>query len=180
MKISILGLGNVGSVLASHLIASDRICVDELNIYDVNKKTLRGNYYDLLDMRDVLGKGTRIRTGVHESDVYIITAGKPRKSSKEEWNYPKNLQIVLNCVSKCGNNSKIMIITNPVERITNFLKRMGYKNVIPVGKYLDAARFLRTRNDPEKVAVQILDSKGYTNFGVVAEVLKRLEAEEGT
>jgi len=173
MRITIFGMGRVGSTLASFIVASS-LPVSNLHIYDTNKQVSLGNYYDLINMRDLLRKKMKITIGYDKlSDAYIITAGIPRKSGERSFDYPANFQIVQSCLSKCSLKSKVFLLTNPTEKLASSFSKIGYDNIIPIGDLLDKVR-IKLRDQPEEIANTIIDTKGYSNFGCIAEVLLRL------
>jgi len=173
--ISIIGLGNVGSILASHILVNVR-SIDNLYIYDINTSKMFANYLDLMDMKDILGIPTTINLGIPKKNaIYIITAGRPRKSSEDDYNFNHNYKIVKQIVEKIGKDELIYIITNPTDRITKMLKKDGY-NVKSIGVVLDNSRYSRFGNS-DVIAGIIIDWKGYTAFGVVADVLKNLSED---
>jgi len=172
-SVSVIGLGRVGSVLCSSIILSG--VADKLYIYDKNIDIMLGNREDLMDMSFFVNGSIDIEIGVGESDVYVITAGKPRKAGGK-FDYKTNFKIVKECVELCGKNKTILVATNPVDEICRKLKGMyDDRTIIPVGKLLDSEREFRTGRDSEDVANYILRTKGYTNFGCVGEIITILK-----
>jgi len=165
MKIQIIGMGNTGKCIASFLLKSS-LKITEMGIIDIDDKKMLGNYYDLLDMLNLMGKRNVMEIGMIDADYYIITAGKPRKNSKDDHDFRRNYEIVKKYVRKIGNKNKvILIITNPVNRICLSIKRDFGINVIPIGNKLDSIRDLN-----ELIVDNILNNKGYTEFGIAQEV----------
>lgn len=171
MRISILGVGRVGSSIASHIIASD-IDATELYLHDIDIKKVMADMQDLKDMAFILGSKVDIKMGVGPSDLYIITAGIPRKISKEKHNIEDNWNIVRYCLTLCDLDKPIIIATNPKEKINERVKELYADRQIYVsGFMLDNVRAERKGEDPERIAEFILDNKGYTNHGITAEVM---------
>jgi malate/lactate dehydrogenase len=168
MKVCIIGMGRCGSSIAFALLMSRKI----KTIYcdDIDKKRLIGEIEDLKDASSILNS-SEIKPGFSEDcDVYIISAGFPREDSSIS---KKNLielneGVVESIMRKIPKDRKVIIVTNPSDY---FAKK--YK-AIEGGEILDRIRHKRTRGDPERVAEKILDNKGYTNWGISAEILKRL------
>jgi len=179
MKIAILGLGRVGTTLLSSLISSD-LPIETIYLHDKDKNLVRGQAEDLRDMCFLCGKEIKIEENISEakdSDIYIITAGIPRKNSNDDYDFEGNMGIVMSCLSYCNYDKPIWIATNPAERIVKSLKDIFvFKELEAIGSLLDTARKVRTNKDPEEIAGYILDNKGYTNLGVVGEILLRLRS----
>lgn len=176
LKVVIFGLGRVGGTLASYLLASS-LPITELAINDIDKKKELGEYYDLLNFSQLMGKDVLLQHGhLDDADVCIITAGLPRQSGERSFNYQKNLDIVVSCLSKCPHESKVLLVTNPTERIANALKNISkFHDVTVIGEYLDDVR-QHLHDDPEEIANIIVDNKGYSSFGCIAEIMLRINS----
>jgi len=179
MKIAILGLGKVGTALLSSLISSD-LPIETIYLHDKDKNLVRGQAEDLRDMCFLCGKEINIQeniTKAKDSDVYIITAGIPRKDGKSKFDFEGNMGIVMSCLCYCNHDKPIWIVTNPSERIVKSLKdNFVFKELEAIGNLLDTTRKVRTGKDPEEIANYILDNKGHSNLGVVGEILLRLRS----
>lgn len=105
------------------------------------------------------------------SDVIIITASAGQIITSREDLLPYNIPIakeISKNIKKYANNSKVIVVTNPVDVITYcILKESGLprKNVIGVGSSLDSSRFryllsklLRTNHS--KIAGMVLGEHG--------------------
>jgi len=150
MKISIIGAGNVGSILLLRLLQEgfkDVILVDKVPGLACAKA------FDLEDAQGVLKysyniKGTEDIQEIKGSDIVVITAGLPRKPgmTREEL-LGKNAQIIKEVclqIKKLSPESIIIVITNPLDLMTYLaLKVSGFKpnKVIGMGISLDASRF---------------------------------------
>jgi malate/lactate dehydrogenase len=176
MKIAILGTGRVGASIASHLLAGfPRFPLEAIYLHDVDIRKAKAEKQDLNDMRDILKKPTRIDllAPEHEPDLYIITAGIPRKSSFMKHDFHGNLRVVRRCIDLCVPGKPILLVTNPIKELFEAASKQYRDRIIhPIGFELDGVRVERTGMDPEKTAEFILDNKGYTAHGVTAEVLR--------
>jgi len=150
MKISIIGAGNVGSLLAMRL-AQDG--AGDIVLVDIVKGLAQGKALDLEDARPIVKchyniQGTDDIAKMQDSDIVVITAGLARKPgmSREEL-LAKNAQIlkeVSGNIKTLAVNSIVIVVTNPLDLMTYFvLKTTGFKTnkVFGMGISLDAARF---------------------------------------
>lgn len=134
-----------------------------------------GNYYDLQDCADVYEKNIKINIGNWESDIYIITAGIPRIKSSDVHDFWENYNIVRRLLERCAPEKPILIATNPVKLICKQIEKEFNIKTIPITDLLDSARETRTDDNPENVAIAIIDNKGYTEFGVAAEIVQTIK-----
>jgi len=149
MKISILGAGKVGAT-AGLLLLERKLC-DELVLVDVEKDRALG---EAMDLKHATGFQERVKiTGTNDysltknSDVLIITAGKPRKPEQSRLDLAKdNVKIVASIVKeikKYNATSIIIVVTNPVDVMTYVaFKESGFteRRVIGLGTLLDTLR----------------------------------------
>ncbi len=150
MKISIIGAGHVGSLTAMRLAQEG---VGDIVLIDIIAGLACGKALDLEDARPILKQnyqieGTQDIHQLKDSDIVVITAGLARKPgmSREEL-LSKNAAILKDIclnIKKLAPKSIIIVVTNPLDIMTNFvLKTTGFEagNVIGMGLSLDAARF---------------------------------------
>lgn len=152
MKISIIGAGNVGATCAQ-FIAMKGI-VSEIVLLDIAEGLAAGKAMDLAQSMPALGFDTVIHPEVNDysktanSDVIVITSGKPRKPgmSREEL-VSVNVSIVESVIKNSlqhSPNAIFVIVTNPLDTMTLVaLKASGLpKNrIIGMGGMLDSNRF---------------------------------------
>lgn len=150
MKISIIGAGNVGSLVAMRLAQEG---LGDIILVDIVKGFAQGKAFDLEDSCSILKinysiQGTDDISLIEDSDIIIITAGFPRKSgmTREEL-LSKNAMmlkdICLN-IKKLARQSIVIVVTNPLDLMTYFaLKITGFKpnKVLGMGISLDSSRF---------------------------------------
>ena len=153
-KISIIGMGMVGSSYAYSLIQSG--LARELVIVDANKDRARGEYLDLSHALSFVPP-ISIKEGdikdTSDSQLIVISAGVSQSGPNES-----RLQLVLRNVAildkiipdivKYAPHANILIATNPVDILVSYtekiirtknLKFMG--SVLGSGTVLDSARF---------------------------------------
>lgn len=176
MKIAIYGAGRVGSSIASALLFNYPI--KRLEIHDTDYRKALGEVQDLKDLATITELDTLITTKHGEVDLSIITAGLPRRSSREQHNFEDNYAVVRYALSMIDLSNPVIIATNPKEKIKKALDKdpfMRGKKIFVAGFELDNARKKRTGQDPEMVAEFILDNKGYTSHGITAEVIELIQ-----
>lgn len=173
MKIGIIGMGKVGSSVAFGLLCLPK--VKEIGIYDIKKNLLEGEYRDLghaswfLRGKNIVQKKTM--NSFNACDLIIITAGKPRLFVDifDDELYRINKNIVKKILFTLRRNGcsiplhKIWIVTNPVERLA---REFG---LLPCGPNLDRVREVTDKKDGK----YILAKKGYTSWGITAEIMSR-------
>jgi len=161
--------------MSAMLLAPSRII-----LYDI--KDLRG---DILDLRHAcygLGIATEITGRLSPVDYAIIAAGRPRTpesdGSKAEF-YLGNLntvRAVIRSLLKEGaikRTTTLIILTNPVLRITEAIRaEMPGREVHNPEEHL-----LRIRKGRE-LGMEIVRTKGYTNFGAAVSCVHLLQELE--
>lgn len=179
MKITIIGIGNVGSAIAFGLVLTENDF--EMDLIDTDKKKLNGEIADLEQAIEVLHRSIKIepREEPRESDYYIICAGKCGNDREALYNgNRKTILPYLEAIARVRNeNSWILMITNPSGRLSQ-LALEYVPLVIPIGNRLDNARLrlCRANSRHEKPDIQaryreVADNKGWTAFGVASEVI---------
>lgn len=149
MKISIIGAGKVGTA-AAFLILERKLC-DELILVDIEKEKALG---EALDLKHATGGKQRVKvigTNNYEmtknSDVIVITGGKPRRHNQSRLDLAnENAKIVREIVTevmKYNTTPVIVVVTNPVDIMTYVAyKSSGLtdRRVIGLGTLLDTFR----------------------------------------
>ena len=151
-KISLIGGGQIGGNLA--LLATQKELGDVV-IFDIpqSEGMVKGKALDIMQLRphdgyDSTITGTSNWDDVKDSDVFIITAGIPRKPGM---NREDLLEINLGIMKDVAKNIKqqapnafVIVISNPLDAMVNaFYKISGFsKNkVVGMAGALDSARF---------------------------------------
>jgi malate dehydrogenase len=149
-KISIIGGGQIGGVLAS-LIASRQI--GDAVLFDIIEDMPQGKSLDIaeasrIDRFDVSLKGANDYKDIAGSDIVIVTAGLPRKPGMSRDDLlttnAKIMQTVAENVKKHAPNSIAIIISNPLDAmVTLFKKITGFPTNRVMGQagILDSSRF---------------------------------------
>ncbi len=151
-KISLIGGGQIGGNLA--LIAAQKELGD-ITIFDIPKAEgmVKGKALDLMQLRPHDGydsniSGTSNWNDLKNTDVFIITAGIPRKPGMNREDLLEiNLGImkdVAKNIKEQAPNSFVIVISNPLDAIVyTFYKISGFsKNkVVGMAGALDSARF---------------------------------------
>ncbi len=152
MKVTVVGVGNVGATCADN-IARKELC-EELVLLDIKEGYAEGKAMDIMQTAALLGFDTRVSGSTNDysktanSDVVVITSGIPRKPgmSREDL-IGINAGIVKGVagnILKYSPNAILVVISNPMDTMTYLaLKATGLpKNrVIGMGGLLDSSRF---------------------------------------
>ena len=151
-KISLIGGGQIGGNLA--LLAAQKELGD-IKIFDIPNAEgmVKGKALDLMQLRPHDGfdadiSGTSNWNDLKDSDVFIVTAGIPRKPGmNREDLLDINLGImkdVASNIKEVAPNSFVIIVSNPLDAMVYaFYKASGFKKNMVVGMAgaLDSARF---------------------------------------
>ncbi len=145
--ISIIGTGRIGSAIA-FLLASTNL--DSIRLVNRTAKKAKGHVLDLSSVFPNESKNivtsTEDFSEIKDSKVIIITAsvGTYQKDRMEQVELQINMiKSIASKIKKYASNSKILIISNPVDVLTYvFLKETGFDRhrVIGVGSGLDSNR----------------------------------------
>ena len=149
MKISIIGVGMVGSSIAYKLLMLSGI--SEIVLVDINKEKAKADAIDLFNA-SVFESGVRVVSGnfdrIAESNIVVITAGANQKVGETRLELlDKNVEIfkkIVPEIKKYAADSIIIVATNPVDVMTEIVLRLGDFNkrkVLGSGCVLDTARF---------------------------------------
>ena len=151
-KISLIGGGQIGGNLA--LLAAQKELGDVM-IFDIPQAEgmVKGKALDLMQLRPHDGydsniTGTSNWDDLKDSDVFIITAGIPRKPGMDrEGLLATNLDIIKDValnIKKYSPNAFVIIVSNPLDAMVySFYKVSEFKKNMVVGMAgaLDSARF---------------------------------------
>lgn len=150
MKISIIGSGNVGVAAALYLIEKK---VADVVLIDIVKNWAEGIAMDIVHASpirkyDVHINGYSDFSKIKDSDVVIVTAGKPRLPgmSREDLlrDNIKIMKQVSEYVAKYAPNAVLITVSNPLDILAYVaLKVTGFalKKVIGMAGILDSSRF---------------------------------------
>ena len=177
-RIALIGGGQIGGNLA--LLAAQKELAD-IVIFDIPKAEgmVKGKALDLMQLRphdgyDVDITGTSNWKDVKDADVFIITAGIPRKPGMDREDLLDiNLGImkdVAENIKEQAPNSFVIVISNPLDAMVYaFYKTSGFKSnkVVGMAGALDSTRFrtfiaMETGFSVQDVTCMVLGGHGDT------------------
>lgn len=166
-KISLIGAGNIGTILAYDL---SRKKLGDIVLVDKVKGLAEGKCLDLsqslaVDGIDLSIKGTDDISNIENSDAIIITAGIPRKPGMSrddliETNF-KVMKSIGEAIKRYSPESFVICVTNPLDAMVWSLKETsGIKKnmILGMAGILDSARFKFFLSELLKVSVCNIDT----------------------
>lgn len=178
-KLSLIGAGNLGAAIAYEIAA--RGLVDELFLIEILKDLAQGQAADIAQALPFRNK-TKVYSADYpalaNSDIIIITAGKPRTPEMNDRLQLAqiNFKIVGSIVSeikKYSPHSIIITITNPMDLINHFIYRQGFpkEKVIGSGGQLDSSRFRVALGYPDKeIEAYVLGEHGEDQVPIFSRI----------
>src|SRR3989338_7880508 len=178
-KLSLLGSGNLGAAIAYEI--ASRNLVDELVLIDILKDLAQGQAADIqqaLPFRNKTKVYSADYPALTNSDIIIITAGKPRTPEMNdrlqlaEINF-RIVGSILSEIKRYSPHSIIITITNPMDLINHFIHQQGFRRerVIGSGGQLDSSRFRVALGYPEKeVEAYVLGEHGEDQVPIFSRV----------
>ncbi|MEM3715660.1 MAG: malate dehydrogenase [Candidatus Bathyarchaeia archaeon] len=167
-KVSIIGVGNLGSCIAYEL--ANRGLVDEIVLIDVIRDLAEGNAADI-GQAIAFRNNTKVYAGDYsdadDSQIIVVSAGKPRtpemKSRLELLEANKKIiSDIAKNIGKVRGKPIVITLTNPVD-VMNYLlwKYTGFpkERVIGSAGMLDSARFRYILS--RRYNVPVLDVEAY-------------------
>ncbi|WP_279083357.1 L-lactate dehydrogenase [Lactobacillus apis] len=178
-KIGIIGDGHVGCTIAHELIISG--LVDDLVMIDVNEGKVNADAVDFEDAMANLPYHTNVAVNdydaLKDAEVLISTLGKISLETKgdrfQELEYnKKQLQPITESIKKSGFNGILLVISNPVDAITNLYQQLTglpKEHVLGTGTLLDTARMKKVvakkfNVDPRSISGFALGEHGDSQF----------------
>ena len=177
-KITLIGGGQIGGNLA--LLSAQKELGDVL-IFDIPKADgmVKGKALDIMQLRPHDGSDSNIVGSsdwkdVRDSDVFIITAGIPRKPGMSRDDLLEiNLEIISNVAKNIKNyapNAFVIVISNPLDAMVYAFHKISQfpKNqVVGMAGALDSARFrtfiaMETGFSVQDVSCMVLGGHGDT------------------
>ncbi|MGB1090994.1 MAG: malate dehydrogenase [Oceanobacter sp.] len=179
MKVSIIGLGKVGSSLA--FILSTRSFIRELVLVGRTRESVMGDVLDLRHGQLFVEAPTRITAGLAEdtagSDIIVFCAAAPTPPdmSNRLAMAPNNVALmakVLPELAWLSPRAKILIASNPVDVLVHFaieLTGLPERQILGTGTLLDSARFRQLLAEElgihmEDIRANILGEHGDSQF----------------
>ncbi len=151
MKITVIGAGNVGATCA-YILASKGIC-KQVVLLDILEGIPQGKGLDMYEAApigsyDTAILGTNAAADTANSDIVVMTAGKPRQPGMSRDDLlAVNVEIMKNAigpVAKASPNAFIIVVSNPLDAMCYAaLKLSGFKShkVFGMAGILDTARY---------------------------------------
>ena len=148
-KVSIIGAGNVGAMLAQRILEHD---LANIILVDIDEGISKGKACDLQDASHIIGyekqvEGTADYSKMKDSNIVVITAGFPRKPGMSRDDLiQKNGAVIKDISSKIKEvtpDSVIIVVTNPLDIMSYLVYKVSGCNrskVIGMAGILDAAR----------------------------------------
>lgn len=179
-KISLIGLGNVGSTVA-HTLVERKLC-DKLAIFDKNQGKVNAEHNDLRDamvrrngFTDVI-KGSK--EDLKDSDIIIFAPGditilQKNSDRLEEFKYTQTcVEEWAPIIKESGFDGIIVSITNPCDVIAQYMQELTglpKERVIGTGTVLDTARMKNAVArivdiDPDSVDGYVIGEHGNSQF----------------
>ncbi len=173
-KVTVVGAGNVGSSLAKRILDTH---LADVVLLDVVEGRPQGIALDLteasgLEMRPQHIVGTNDYSDTADSDVVVVTAGKPRQPGMSRDDLMQvNGRIVQATVQQAiaySPEAKFIIVTNPLDVMTYLAWQtsgLPAEHVIGMAGILDSARFrtfiaMELNVPPEDVSALVLGGHG--------------------
>lgn len=183
MKISIFGIGHVGSTLAYTLMLKD--LANELVLIDRWPEKANSDAQDLTHALTFTNHIIPIKGGEiadsKASDIIIITASVPwQQEFTSRFDLaPGNLSLFNETIPQLARyspNAILIVLTNPLDIMTYFaLTASGFPSsrVLGVGTLIDSARFRKLLSEkyrihPDDIRAYILGEHGDTQFPAIS------------
>lgn len=150
MKVSIIGAGQVGSMVAMRIVESG---LADVTLVDVVEGLARGKALDLQQAASIIGygrktAGTEDYAEIKGSDIVVCACGAARKPgmTRDELleDNAQTVKEVVGQIVKYSPGSIILMVTNPLDPMTYLAYRLsgfGHNKVFGMSGILDSARF---------------------------------------
>jgi malate dehydrogenase len=148
--ITIVGAGKVGSTAAFDILKSR---ISDVVLIDLNVELAKGEALDMMQAAPAIEfdgtiQGTNDFSEMEGSDLVIVIAGKGRSPGMTRFDLMNiNAKIISSIVKEVANyapESKLMIVTNPVDVMTFIARKesgLPPNHVFGMGNILDTLRF---------------------------------------
>ncbi|AXH12472.1 malate dehydrogenase [Halarcobacter bivalviorum] len=149
-KVSIIGVGNVGSTLA-YALANKGIC-SSIVLKDIRENIVQAMALDISQSANAAKSHTVVKAAkdgkdLENSDVVVITAGIPRKPGMSRDDLlltnAKIMQSVIEDVKTYASNAIVIVVSNPLDAMVyTALKTSGFSSnqIVGMAGILDSAR----------------------------------------
>ncbi|RXJ89116.1 malate dehydrogenase [Arcobacter sp. CECT 8983] len=149
-KVSIIGVGNVGSTLA-YALANKGIC-SSIVLKDIRENIVQAMALDISQSANAAKSHTVVHAArdgkdLENSDVIVITAGLPRKPGMSRDDLlltnAKIMKSVIDDIKTYASNAIVIIVSNPLDAMVyTALKTSGFpaNQIVGMAGILDSAR----------------------------------------
>ncbi len=148
-KVAIIGAGAVGTATA-YSILTRGIC-SEIVLIDINKEKAFGEILDMQHSIDYQTRNVKLLAGEYsdckDADIVVLTVAAPTVGVKDRQQLrditAKILSTVVPNVMSSGFNGIFLVVSNPVDSMTNYVKKLSglpHNKVIGTGTILETAR----------------------------------------
>jgi len=170
--ITIIGAGRVGSTAAFDILKDH---IDDVTLIDLYEELAQGEALDMMQAAPAIEfdgqiKGTKNLSEMQGSELVIVIAGQARKPDQTRIdlmnNNAKTIRAIVKEIVKYAPESKIMVVTNPVDVMTYIARKesgLPPNHIFGMGNILDTQRF-RTY-----IAQELNVSREDTNALVIGE-----------
>jgi L-lactate dehydrogenase len=183
VKISIVGLGHVGSTLAYTLVLQG--LADDLVLVNRSEDRARGDALDLTHALSFTEARGRVRAGTLEdtagSDLVILTLSVPFRPPMKDridlaaGNLPL-YEATVPTVARLSPDARLVVVTNPVDAMTGLALRLSgfpVHRVLGIGTLVDSARFRAELSEhsnihPGDIRAYVLGEHGPTQFAALS------------
>ena len=168
VKLTVVGAGYVGSTCA-HLAALKDLA-PEICLIDIAEGRAEGIALDMNQSAAIEGFSSRIvgtsdPRATYDSDVFIVTAGLPRKPGMSRSDLlevnGKVMHSVAEYIRAGSPDAIVIVVTNPLDSMVTLMRHcLGFpaRRVIGMAGVLDAARFSWFISEATGAAVQDVDA----------------------
>ena len=151
-KVVIVGAGHVGAQCAARMLeANDAM---EIVLVDVDEQRAIAQAADLDDLGFGLGSAPIVRAGswedVGDAHILVITAGRTRKPGETRYDLLDGtiaiMESICENIERVGFNGILVSISNPVDAVTDYMKRrlnLPRERCFGTGTALDTSRLAR-------------------------------------
>ncbi|UCD06963.1 MAG: hypothetical protein JSW41_03960 [Candidatus Aenigmatarchaeota archaeon] len=161
-------MGKVGGAIAFGMLITRGGY--NIHIHDSSPKILEAEYQDLRRAVKInalcedLNKLIKCGDIQPKADIHIICAGERRALGETDNHLFKRNYKTVNMICQRIKSGLIIMVTNPARDLARMCYRNSGVKVVPAGERCD-----RICNGEE-----IMKGKGYTNWGIAAEVLEMI------
>ena len=179
MKISVIGMGAVGTEVVGHLLAS--AVASEIVAVDRNEAKAQAEIWDFAHTTSfIYAKNPRLVSGdwaeTKNSDIVVITAGAQLKQGENRDALVEvNSKVIRDLIERTQATSPdaiVLMVTNPVDVMAQVAvahSAFPKERVISLGTIVDTARFMRIMSDhvgidPKNIFGYVLGDHSDTGF----------------